>query len=130
TTRSRGCGTPVFARPPTRHGTSRPSRGMNPDLGGWTGLPDTDFVGLAAAMGVPGERVEQPGDLPGAVRRALAGPGSYLIDVKTDPDTRMKRAIPDVIPNLFDRSPEDNAALGAARNQPHYNLKLDNAWPQ
>jgi acetolactate synthase-1/2/3 large subunit len=25
--------------------------GMNPDLGGWTALPDTDFVGLGASMG-------------------------------------------------------------------------------
>jgi acetolactate synthase-1/2/3 large subunit len=74
--------------------------------------------------------VETPDGLRPAVRRALAAPGSYLIDVKTDPETRMKRAIPGVVPNLFDRSPAENSALDAARRRPHYHLTLDNAWPQ
>ena len=36
-------------------------RGMNPDLGGWTAIPGTDFVGLAAySLGVAGESVKTP----------------------------------------------------------------------
>jgi hypothetical protein len=34
---------------------------MNPDLGGWTAIPGTDFVGLAAySLGVAGESVKTP----------------------------------------------------------------------
>jgi acetolactate synthase I/II/III large subunit len=104
-------------------------RGMNPDLGGWTMLPDTDFVGLARSFGLDGERVENPADLRGAVRRALEADGSYLIDVVTDSETRMKRAIPNVIPNLFDRSPDQQAAIDDSRSRIHYDLRLDTSWP-
>jgi len=104
-------------------------RGLNPDIGGWTELPDTDFVGLAHSFGLDGERVEEPADLRDAVRRAMAAEGSYLLDVVTDPDTRMKRAIPNVIPNLFDRSPDQQAAIGDSRRRPHYQLRLDTSWP-
>lgn len=104
-------------------------RGMNPDLAGWTMLPDTDFVGLARSFGLDGERVEDPGDLRNALQRAVASEGSYLIDVVTDSETRMKRAIPNVIPNLFDRSPDQEKAIGDSRSRPHYELRLDNSWP-
>lgn len=104
-------------------------RGMNPEIGGWTELPETDFVGLARSLGVDGERVEEPADLRAVVQRALAAHGSYLIDVVTDPDTRLKRAVPGVIPNLFDRSPDQEVAIGDSRSRPHYELRLDNSWP-
>ncbi len=44
-----------------------------------------------------------------ALRRALDASGSYLIDVVTDPETRMKRAIRDVIPIITDRKPQQGA---------------------
>ena len=105
-------------------------KGLNPDIAGWTLLPKTDFVGLGRSFGIDGERVEKPADLRGAVQRALAANSSYLIDVVTDPETRVKRAIPNVIPNLFDRSPDQEASIGQLRNKPHYALRLDNSWPR
>lgn len=89
----------------------------------WVDLPQTtDFVALAKALGVAGERVEKPEDIDGALQRAMAAPGSYLIDVITDPETRVKRAIKDVIPILSDRKPEQ----GAGR---HINPPMEGAWP-
>jgi benzoylformate decarboxylase len=53
-------------------------------------FPGTDIVGVdhvqaAAAFGVRGERVTQPGDLEGALARAVAARGPYLVEVVTDP---------------------------------------------
>jgi benzoylformate decarboxylase len=47
--------------------------------------PLIDHVGLARALGVPGERVDKAGDVAGAVTRALASGGPYLLDVRIDP---------------------------------------------
>ncbi|GLZ44071.1 benzoylformate decarboxylase [Actinomycetospora sp. NBRC 106375] len=46
-----------------------------------TALPGLDFVALAAGQGVPGTRVEHPGDLEKALAEALASPGPVLLDV-------------------------------------------------
>lgn len=100
------------------------------ELGTWTELPDTEFVTIAKGMGLPGERVTEPGDFAGAVQRALASPTSYLIDVVTDPETRMKRAIPGVIPMLSDRPAEETELIEGARKDPHYELSLHGAWPR
>jgi acetolactate synthase-1/2/3 large subunit len=88
----------------------------------WVELPDTDFVGLAKSMGVPGERVTDPADIAGALERAIAAPGSYLVDVVTDPATRIKRAIKNVIPILTDRKPQQGAAG-------HWAPPLAGSWP-
>ncbi|MFI8930511.1 thiamine pyrophosphate-binding protein [Streptomyces sp. NPDC053474] len=45
--------------------------------------PDIDFTALAAALGVPGRRVDKPGQVPGAVRALLAHRGPYLVDLDT-----------------------------------------------
>jgi len=47
--------------------------------------PLIDFVGLAKALGVPGERVDKSSDVAPALGRALASGGPYLIDVHIDP---------------------------------------------
>ena len=47
--------------------------------------PAIDFVGLARALGVPGERVEKTADVAAAVGRGLASGGPYLLDVPLDP---------------------------------------------
>ena len=47
--------------------------------------PAIDFVGLAKALGVPGERVEKAGGIGVAVKRGLASGGPYLVDVAIDP---------------------------------------------
>ncbi|MEX2455042.1 MAG: thiamine pyrophosphate-dependent enzyme [Rhodospirillaceae bacterium] len=47
---------------------------------------DIDFSAVARALGCSGERVTQPGDLAGALRRGLAHPGPYLIDAVIDPE--------------------------------------------
>jgi acetolactate synthase I/II/III large subunit len=88
----------------------------------WVDLPDTDFVGLAKALGVPGERVTDPAAIASALKRALEAPGSYLVDVVTDPETRMKRAIRDVIPIITDRKPQQGADA-------HFAPPLEGSWP-
>ena len=75
----------------------------------WVDLPDFDFVGLAKSLGVSGERVTNPAEIAPALKRALASPKSYLIDVVTVPETRIKRAIKDVIPIISDRKPRQGA---------------------
>ena len=44
-------------------------------------LDNPDFAAMARAIGVHGERVEDPGELEGALRRALAHDGPALVDV-------------------------------------------------
>ncbi|WP_176593230.1 thiamine pyrophosphate-binding protein [Sphingobium sp. EM0848] len=89
----------------------------------WVDLPEsTDFVALAKAQGVDGERVTDPADLPAALERAMAAEGSYLLDVWTDPDTRIRRAIRDVIPILSDRKPQQGAGA-------HMGPPLEGSWP-
>lgn len=47
----------------------------------WTQLKNPDFVALARAYGADGERVEDPGDLENALRRAEESGTVYVIDV-------------------------------------------------
>ncbi|HKR87926.1 MAG TPA: thiamine pyrophosphate-binding protein [Phenylobacterium sp.] len=89
----------------------------------WVDLPETtDFVALAKSLGVDGERVTDPNDLEAALKRAMESEGSYVVDVWTDPETRIRRAIRDVIPILSDRKPEQ----GADR---HISPPLAGSWP-
>jgi benzoylformate decarboxylase len=50
--------------------------------------PPIDFVALARALGVPGERVDKAPDVPAAVERGLQSGGPYLIDALVDPSFR------------------------------------------
>ena len=89
----------------------------------WVDLPETtDFVALAKSLGVNGEKVTNADDIVPALKRALASEGSYLIDVWTDPETRIRRAFRDVIPILTDRKPEQ----GVER---HMSPPLEGSWP-
>lgn len=89
----------------------------------WADAPETtDFVMLAKALGIDGERVIDPADIDGALQRAIAAPGSYVVDVFTDPATRMRRAMKDVIPILSDRPP-------VAADKNHIAPPLQAAWP-
>jgi benzoylformate decarboxylase len=45
-----------------------------------------DFVGLAASMGVPGERPDTPDELREALKRGLDASGPYLVEVVVDQD--------------------------------------------
>jgi acetolactate synthase-1/2/3 large subunit len=58
---------------------------------------DVAFADVAAAYGLAGRRVTEPGLLAGALREALAGPGPALLDVVTDawqtPITAHRRAL-------------------------------------
>jgi acetolactate synthase-1/2/3 large subunit len=90
----------------------------------WCELPDTtDFVALAKAMGVDGEQVTRPEDIGPALQRAIAAEGSYIVDVVTDPETRIRRAIRDVIPILSDRKPPQSA-------DGHPSPPLEQSWPK
>jgi acetolactate synthase-1/2/3 large subunit len=89
----------------------------------WVDLPSTtDFVALSKALGVNGERVTDADDIVPALRRAFESETSYLIDVFTDPETRIKRALKDVIPILSDRKPQQGA-------DKHFAPPLQGAWP-
>ncbi len=48
-----------------------------------TDLKNPDFAAMARAMGIHGVRVEDPGDLPGAVKDVLAHDGPAVLDVVT-----------------------------------------------
>ena len=52
------------------------------------------FAALARACGMEGLRVEDPGELPSAVERALAHPGPVLLDVVVN---RQELAMPPAI---------------------------------
>ncbi len=47
-------------------------------------LPGIDHVRIAEGLGCTGERVEEPGDLGPALKRALTADGPYLLDVAVD----------------------------------------------
>jgi pyruvate dehydrogenase (quinone) len=49
-----------------------------------TGLTNPDFADVANAIGVYGLRVDQPGELEGALKDAFAHPGPALVDVVTE----------------------------------------------
>jgi acetolactate synthase-1/2/3 large subunit len=51
-----------------------------------TDIFNPDFVAFAGAYGVPGERVTRTEDFSAALDRALAAPGSALIELITDPE--------------------------------------------
>ena len=86
----------------------------------WVELPETtDFVQVAKGFGVDGETVEDPAELPAAIQRALAAPGSYLLDVSTTPGLRLRRALEQVIPIVGDRTPK----VG------HLETVLEGSWP-
>jgi benzoylformate decarboxylase len=54
----------------------------------WPGMdiaePAVDFMALAAAFGVPSERVEKPSEITPAVRKANASGGPFLVEVPID----------------------------------------------
>jgi acetolactate synthase-1/2/3 large subunit len=52
-----------------------------------TDIVNPDFVVLAGAYGLPAERVERTDQFSAALERALAAPGSALIELITDPET-------------------------------------------
>jgi pyruvate dehydrogenase (quinone) len=45
-----------------------------------------DLAGVARSCGVPSVTVDDPAELPKALRTALESPGPYLLDVHTDPN--------------------------------------------
>ncbi|MGB3681474.1 MAG: benzoylformate decarboxylase, partial [Rubrobacteraceae bacterium] len=51
-------------------------------------LPDIDIVQIARGYGCEGESVEDPGELPAALERALASEGPYVVNILVD------RAVP------------------------------------
>ena len=51
-----------------------------------TDLRSPDFVKLAAAYGIKGVRVDDPGRLDAVVSRAVHAKGPVLVDVRTDPE--------------------------------------------
>jgi len=62
-------------------------REQKKDIASYLGYPDTDFAKLAAAFNIKGERVQEPGKLEGALRRAkkeAANGRPYLLDVRIE----------------------------------------------
>lgn len=86
----------------------------------WADLPETtDFVMVAKGLGVDGERVDHPDQLAPAIQRALAAEGSYVLDVRTTPGMRIRRAMTNIIPIVGDRTPKFG----------HLDSVLDGSWP-
>lgn len=56
-----------------------------------TDIVNPSFVALAQAYGLVAERVETTADFGPALERALASPGSALIELMTDPETITSR---------------------------------------
>lgn len=63
-------------------------KGTSAHTGRYVGMdlerPRIDFIGLAKALGVPGERVEKAPEIGPALSRALARGGPSLVDVEVD----------------------------------------------
>ena len=63
-------------------------KGISAETGRYVGMdldvPRIDFIGMAQALGVPGERVEKAAEIGPALLRALARGGPNLIDVAVD----------------------------------------------
>jgi benzoylformate decarboxylase len=63
-------------------------KGTSAQTGRYVGMdlahPQIDFLGLAQALGVPGERVEKASEIGPALSRALARGGPSIIDVGVD----------------------------------------------
>lgn len=63
-------------------------KGISAQTGRYVGMdlehPRIDFIGMAQALGVPGERVEKAAEIGPALLRALAQGGPSLIDVEVD----------------------------------------------
>ncbi|MEM0158734.1 MAG: thiamine pyrophosphate-binding protein [Thermoplasmataceae archaeon] len=51
-------------------------------------LLNPDFGAVATAMGIYGDHVEKPGDLPKAISRLLSSNGPGVLDVKVEPNER------------------------------------------
>lgn len=56
----------------------------NPEFG--CDLAPIDFAAVAAAVGIPGARVDDPEAITGAVEAMIAAPGPYLLQAVVDPD--------------------------------------------
>jgi len=52
---------------------------------GWVPEPPIDYAGLATSLGVSAQKVEAPGELPGALARARDARGPILLEVRSDP---------------------------------------------
>lgn len=86
----------------------------------WADLPETtDFAAVARGFGIEAERVESPEELAPAIRRALAAEESYLLDVRTDPEMRLVRAVQGMIPIVGDRTPKSG----------HLADVIEGSWP-
>lgn len=59
-----------------------------------TPLTNPDFVRLADACGIPGERVNERADLDGALERLLAAKGPYLLDIVVQKEDNVFPMVP------------------------------------
>ena len=57
-------------------------------------LPDFPAADYAGLLGLGGERVDDPAELPAAWERALSADRPYVLDVKTDPDVPLLPPFP------------------------------------
>lgn len=48
-------------------------------------MPQVDYTGIAKAAGIHAQRVDQPGDIRGALETAFATDGPALVQLITDP---------------------------------------------
>jgi len=60
----------------------------------YTELPQVDFVGIAAAYGIPGVKVEEKGEVKDALKKAMETDGPYLIDFRIEREENVFPMVP------------------------------------
>ncbi|MDT8357032.1 MAG: biosynthetic-type acetolactate synthase large subunit [Methanomicrobiaceae archaeon] len=60
----------------------------------YTELPSVDFVRVANAYGIEGERVDSPGDVRSALEHAIAHEGAYVIDFRIEREENVFPMVP------------------------------------
>ena len=81
----------------------------------YTELPSVDFVGIAAAYGIPGQQVTKPSDTEEALKAAINHDGPYLLDFRIEREENVFPMVPagaaicDMIGEHTKHDPEDKA---------------------
>jgi len=81
----------------------------------YTELPSVDFVGIAAAYGIPGKQITTPSETEEALRTAINHDGPYLLDFRIEREENVFPMVPagaaicDMIGEHTKHDPEDKA---------------------
>ena len=60
----------------------------------FTPMDNPDFTMIASAYGIPADRVSDPAELPGAMRKLADAPGPYFLEVVVRPEENVFPMVP------------------------------------